>query len=121
MFDFFRDIILEASGIDPVAAAEVRSERKKAKKMERYIFSRGAKIIVFVFGVLYLVITWFSMKVMKDSGTLSALYLIRYIFLIACDIASLVCLAIGKKKAEVAALVLIVVFVVTQYFTVLFI
>lgn len=120
MFDFFRDMILEASGIDSKAAAEERKERKEAAKKERFIFSKGAKVIVYVMGAIYLAVAWIGMAAMIQAGTMDAFRIIRFIFLVGCDIASIICLAIGKKKTEIAALILIILFVVSQYFSTLF-
>lgn len=123
MFDFFRDIVLEAQGIDSSAAAKERSERQKEEKMlrkkQRIIFSKGAKILIFIFGILYLIVAGFGIVAMKQSMALNVYQLIRSITLISCDIAALICLIVNKKKAEVAALILIIVFLIAQYFTML--
>lgn len=92
---------------------------RRRRRRETFIFSRGAKVMTFVLGVLYLLIAGFGILTMKEAGALTAYRMIRFVLLAGCDIASLVCLAIGKKKTEIAALILIVLFGVTQYFTVL--
>lgn len=123
MFDFFRDIVLEAQGIDSSAAAKERSEKRKVKKFlkkkERYIFSKGVKVLVYVFGIMYLIIAGLGLLAMKEAGILNVYHLIRSVFLVSCDIAALACLATGKKKAEVIALILVVVFLITLYFSML--
>lgn len=123
MFDFLRDIVLEAQGIDSIAAAKERSERREVKKAlekkERFIFSKAVKVLVYIFGILYLIITGFGLLAMKEAGVLSIYHLFRSIFLVGCDITAIVCLAIGKKKAEIVALILILVFLITLYFTML--
>lgn len=92
---------------------------RRRRRKETFIFSRGAKVMAFVLGILYLLIAGFSVLAMKEAGALTAYRAFRFVLLAGCDIASLVCLAIGKKKTEIAALILIVLFVVTQYFTTL--
>lgn len=98
---------------------EKRKSKSEAKRKGRFIFSRGAKVITFILGILYLVIAGFNIMLMKKTGSLDAYQIFRFIFLVACDIASLVCIAVSKKKTEIAALILIVVFVIAQYFTTL--
>lgn len=120
MFDFFRDMYFEYRGVDSNAAKEERENKLKEKKKDKFIFSKSSKVIVFVLGILYLIIAWFNVATMKEIGALNAYKVIRLLFLTSCDIASLVCLAISKKKTEIAALILILVFVLTQYFTTLF-
>lgn len=119
MFDFFRDVILEASGIDSDAAAEERNAKREARKKDRFIFSVGAKVMAFILGIIYLIIAWFGIAAGAKSGSLDAFKIIRFVFLSGCDIACLVCLAVGKKKTEIAALILMILFVVGQYFTTL--
>ena len=118
MFDFFRDIALEMSGIDSKAAKEEREEKREEKRKQRFIFSRSAKVITFVFGILYLIVAGLNIAMMKQSGTMEFVSIIRFSLLTICDIAAMVCLAIGKKKTEIAALILIFVFLIGQYFTV---
>ena len=53
MFDFIRDIVAEANGLD---VELMRVERRKKRKSKALI-SRGSKIIIFVIGVLYLIVS----------------------------------------------------------------
>lgn len=115
MFDFFQDIILEASGID---SDKVRKEREEKKCKDRFIFSGSAKRIVFFLGILYLVVGGFQMSVLKGQENI-LFPVLKFIFLSALDIAALVCLLLRKKKAEVVALVLAIIFFVVMYTTTL--
>lgn len=119
MFDFFRDIALEMSGIDSKSAQEQREEKKEEKRKNRFIFSRSVKVIVFVFGVLYLVVAGINVSIMKQSDSMEIASLIRFAVLTICDIAAMVCLVVGNKKAEIIALILILLFLVGQYFSVI--
>lgn len=92
---------------------------RRRRRKETFLFSWGAKVMVFALGILYLLVAGFGVLTMKEAGALSAYRIIRFVLLAGCDIASLVCLAIGKKKTEIAALILIVLFGVAQYFTTL--
>jgi hypothetical protein len=115
MFDFFQDIILEASGID---SDKVRKKRKEKKSKDRFIFSGSAKGVVFFFGILYLTIGGFQMSVLKGQENI-LFPVLKFIFLSTLDIVALVCLLLRKKKAEVVALVLVIIFFVVMYTTTL--
>lgn len=124
MFDFFKDVYLEVSGVDSTAAEAERSEKRTLKDQEKegkkkIIFSRGTKLLVFVVGIFYLLVTGAGIIAMKEIGELDVVGIIQSILLSVCDIACLVCLAIGTKKTEIAAIILMVVFLFAQYFTVL--
>lgn len=121
MFDFFRDIALELSGVDSKGAEQQRKDKLDEKRKDRFIFSKGAKVLVYIFGVLYLVAGATTISLAKTSGALNALMILRFIALTLLDVSSVVCLAIGKKKTEIVALILIVLFVLIQYFTTVFV
>lgn len=116
MFEFFRDMALEFSGIDSKAADEERKEKKEMKKKDRYIFSTGMKVLVWVVGVLYLVVVAMSIYFMKQAGAIDILNILRYIVMVSIDVAAMICLAIGNKKTEIAAVILIPVFILLLYF-----
>lgn len=117
MFDFFRDIYLELNGVDSDAAEKERQAKKEQKRKERFIFSGSAKVVAFILGILYLLLAGSSLSLLIESGSLDVFKIIRYVFLILCDIAALVCLAIKKKKTELAALIVMIIFILVQYFT----
>lgn len=117
MFDFFKEIYLEAKGVDVKALNDEKKREREEKKKNKLIFSTSTKIIIYVFGILYLFVAGVSIVLLKESGSLDLYNVIRFIFISLCDIAALICLAVGKKKTEIAALILIVLFMITQYFS----
>lgn len=119
MFDFFKDIYYELNGIDSNSIQEERRKKREEKRKERFIFSKSAKVIVFIFGILYLIVGIINMTIMKENAAWNVVQIIRLMLLSICDIACLVCLSIGKKKTEIIALILIFVFIVVQYFTII--
>lgn len=116
MFDFFRDIALEMNGIDSEHAEREREKIKRKKKEENFIFSRRTKVIIFIFGILYLIIGAINITYIKEQENIIP-YVLKIVFLSAVDISGLICLATGKRKAEVAALILIIVFMAVMYIT----
>lgn len=121
MFDFFRDMALELCGVDSENAEKQRKEKREAKRKDRFIFSQSVKVLVYVFGILYLIVGGFTISVAKTNGALNALMILRFVALTLLDVSSIVCLATGKKKAEIVALILIIFFVLIQYFTTVFV
>lgn len=117
MLDFFRDIALEIGGIDSKSAKEQREEKRENKKKNRFIFSKSAKVFCFFFGIVYLFIAGLNIVQMKQTGSADLLEILRLVVLTALDIGTMVCLAIGKKKAEIVALILVVLFLVVQYYS----
>lgn len=119
MFDFFKDVYYEIKGIDSSIVREEQKKKQLEAKKDRFIFSKSAKVLVFIFGILYLVMSMINIAVMIESGEPSAIHIVRVVLLSLCDIACLICLAINEKKTEIAALILMFVFVIAQYFTLL--
>lgn len=123
MFDFFKEIALELSGKDSEVARRKEKEKVEEERWNRFIFSKNTKVVVYVLGVLYLVMGGIGIYISIQSGKstqnltagLSVLQCVKYGFLSITDIAAMGCLVSGKKKAEIAALILIFVFVVIMY------
>lgn len=120
MFEFFKDMYLELKGIDSAAAAEERRRQEAEKQKRRFIFSGSAKVLTFVVGILYLLIAGILIALMVETGSLSIDKIVCNAFLILCDLATLICLAVGKKKTEIAALILIGVFMLMMYISVFY-
>lgn len=117
MFDFFKDMYLELEGIDREAIEEKEREKSEKKKNEKIIFSRGTKIIVYAVGILYLIMSISIIYLAVRTKTVNAYMVLRYAVIDLIDIACLICLTIKKKKTEIAALVLMIAFMVVQYLT----
>ena len=125
MFDFFKEMTLELFGTDSDSVREIEKEKAEEKRKSRFIFSKTTKVVVYVLGVLYLAIGGFGIyvslqvaKLTQDATAGSNIWrYVKYGFLSLIDIAAMSCLFSGKKKGEIVALVLILVFVVTMYFT----
>lgn len=125
MFDFFKDMALELSGTDSDLVREKEKEKLEERRKTKFIFSKTTKVVVYVLGVLYLVMGGFGIYVSLQVGKsaqdvtagLNILQCVKYGFLSLIDIAAMGCLFSGKRKAEIAALVLIVAFVVLMYST----
>lgn len=118
MFDFLKDIILEVNGIDSEAVKEEEKIAQEKKKKDRFIFSKKMKIFIFIFGIIYLLLAGFNIATIKAVGGLNLYIGMRFIVLILMDVSCMVCLVIGKKQTEIAALILIIIFILTQYFSI---
>lgn len=105
MFDFFRDLYLERSGLDLEKVEEERKKKEEEKRKNRYIFSSGAKRTIIVFGIFYLIISFYGMFTLVKNDNIGILFL-KFIILSIIDLCGIVNLYINERKNEVIALVL---------------
>lgn len=113
VFDFFKDVYLEAQGIDSDEARKVREERKEIKKLGRYIFSKKMKISISFLAIIYLILVFITFKLGVNS--LSVMNVIKYIILSLISLSVVVLFLFKSKKTEIIALVLIIVFITGNY------
>ena len=114
MLDFIRDIVLEARGIDSDKWHRERLEKEEAKKANVYLLSKKTKIIIFAFGIVYLLIEVINMIAFWESNGSLGLRA-KGIILSVIDIIVLICLAQKNKKAEIAAIVLSIIYIISMY------
>lgn len=117
MFDFFKDMGLELKGIDSNAAKKERMEKREQKKLNRFIFSRGAKALVITMGVLYIFMAGSMIIALKDV-TGATPHIVKYIAMSIADLVVIVALIFGKKKGEIVALVVAFIFVVGLFLSI---
>ena len=117
MFDFFREVIDEAHGIDSVKAAQARQEQKEKKRAERFIFSWGAKAIVISLCVLYAALAVCGISVFVRSGNLSSYAgtIIRLSAMLLLSLTTMIALFTKQKKGEVVALACALIFIFLQF------
>lgn len=114
MFDWFREMGEELSGIDSKLAKKERMEKREQKKLNRFIFSNGSKALVIALGVLYLILAG-SMIIALKSTTGAIPHIIKYLFMAVVDLVVIFALIFGKRKGEIVALVGSFIFVVCLF------
>ena len=117
MFDFFRDMYLEAGGIDSKKVDLERKLKSQEKRRSYLIFSMKMKFLIAVMGVLYLAI---QIAIFKETLSEGILSVVVTIILSCVDISCLIILFLKGKKFEITAAVLMLVFVFGQYLYVLY-
>lgn len=117
VFDFFRDMYFEAGGVDSKKADLERKLKTQEKRKSYLIFSPKMKFLIAVMGVLYLVI---QIAIFKETLTEGMFGVIATIILSCVDISCLVLLFLKGKKFEIAAAILMLIFVFGQYLYVLY-
>lgn len=117
MFDFFRDMYLEAGGIDSKKVDLERKLKSQEKRRSYLIFSMKMKFLIAVMGVLYLAI---QIAIFKETLSEGILSVVVTIILSCVDISCLILLFLKGKKFEITAAVLMLVFVFGQYLYVLY-
>ena len=114
MLDFIKDIVLETQGIDTEKVHKEKIKKEEEKRSKYYLLSNRTKIIIFIFGIIYL-----SMEMMNIiiSWEKNGMIFIRAkgIILSFIDIAVLVLLTQKNKKAEILAIILSVIFITSMY------
>lgn len=111
MFDFFKDMYAEFNGLD---TKKIREE-KLAKKKEKLVLSRTAKIIIRVIGVFYLFIAALSIFAIIKNGYNVIIF--KYIIMGLLDIIILIMTFIRSKQAEIAVIFGAVFFIAINYLT----
>lgn len=117
MFDFFREVSMELRGIDVEEVEAKQKAKLEEKRKNRIIFPNSVKVLVYAFGVLYFLLTVMNVSLLWKSNALSALKVFRYVFLCSCDIGAMVFISLKTKKSEIIAGILIAIFLVTLYTT----
>lgn len=115
MFDWFREVGEELRGIDSAAAKKERMEKQEQKKIDRFIFSRGAKALIIVLGLLYIIMTICTIGVVKNMAENAVAFIVKSILMSIIAIVVIFALLVGKKKGEIVALVGTFIFVVGMY------
>lgn len=111
MFDWFREMGQELSGIDSEVAKKERKEKQELKKLNKFIFSKSAKIGTIILAVLYIVMAGSMISFLKNDGE-HLLQIIKYIVMSIIAIVVIFSLVFGKKKGEIVALIGAFIFVV---------
>ena len=109
MFDFFKDIYLETHGIDSSRAMKENEEKKEKK----FLFSRKTKAIIIIMAVIFILMQIFQIMALIEKGGIELLA--ATIFLCMMAMAIVILLFIRNKKTEIAAAVLVGVFIVLDY------
>mgnify|MGYP000283348105 FL=1 len=114
MLDFFKDVVLEAKGIDSEKAHKENIKKKELSKTKYYILSNKVKIIMFAFGIIYLLIEVMNIVIFWEKN--GAIFIRnKGIILSIIDIAILVLLTQKNKKAEISAIFLGIFFMIVMY------
>jgi len=114
MLDFLRDVILEVKGINSERWHKEKLEKDISKKENIYILSKKTKIIIFVFGIIYLLAEVINIVVFCENNGMINIRA-KGIILSIIDIIVLVCLIQKNKTAEVIATILSIIFIILMY------
>ena len=106
VFDFFREMAEELSGIDSNAARKERQEQKEKEKLDRFIFSKSAKVWIVILAVLYIIMAAGSIAALRgSSGTINfGLMVLKYSLMSIDALIVVFALLFGKEKGEIIAL-----------------
>lgn len=114
MLDFLRDVILEVKGINSEKWHKEKLEKDISKKENIYLLSKKTKIIIFVFGIIYLLAEVINIVVFWENNGMINIRA-KGIILSIIDIIVLVCLLLKNKTAEIIAIILSIIFIILMY------
>lgn len=117
MFDWFREMGEELVGIDSKAAKKERMEKREQKKLNRFLFSKGSKVLVIILGIIYLIMAGSIISALKGTPKFIP-YIVKYLFMAIIDLVVIFALIFGKRKGEIIALVGCFIFVVCLFISV---
>lgn len=117
MFDWFIEMGLEMSGVDTVAAKKERMEKREQKKLNRYIFSYGMKVLIIAMGILYVAMAGSVIIMLRTLFLNATAQIVKYVLMSVDAIVVIFALLVGKKKGEIVALVGVFIFVVGLFLT----
>lgn len=113
MFDFFRDMARELSGVrKPESPVEV-PQKKKDRRIPKW-----AKALIITMGVVYLLMAVPQILIVTQLGLEQAkkiLAIVIYVVQALLDLTVIISLLIGKKKGEIVAIICGVVFILVMY------
>lgn len=114
MLDFLRDVILEVKGINSEKWHKEKLEKDISKKENIYLLSKKTKIIIFVFGIIYLLAEVINIVVFWENNGMINIRA-KGIILSIIDIIVLVCLLLKNKTAEIIAIIFSIIFIILMY------
>lgn len=114
MLDFLRDVILEVKGINSEKWHKEKLEKDISKKENIYLLSKKTKIIIFVFGIIYLLAEVINIVIFWENNGMINIRA-KGIILSIIDIIVLVCLIQKNKTAEIIAIIFSIIFIILMY------
>ena len=104
VFDFFRNIYAELSGLDPVKMDEEKSMRKK-----NLTLARAVKIVIRIVGILYMLFAAISIiSILADGINVK---LIKYILAVIIDVVVLIFTFGKSRQSEIIVTVGVILFI----------
>lgn len=110
MFNLFKEMYFEVQGYDIETMKKERIEMQEEKKKEQVILSKMVKHIIRCAGVLFLLLGTIIISTYFENR--DWINVIKYIFMIVLDIASMILVTINKKNTEIAGIICSAIFVI---------
>lgn len=120
MFDWFRDMAMEITGRNSDDEKLKRKSKHEQERKNKIIFSKSTRRMVYILGFLYLIMggvsLYMTIQIESNAGTSMGIWkYIKYLVLSIIDIAAMICILKKKKKTEIAAFVLVIIFIIFMY------
>lgn len=109
MLDFFKDMYLEASGLDMEQVMKERKEKLEIEKAETIILKPKSKRYLIVAGMIFITIHIGGIIISSASRDLGGI--IKSVIMITLAVAAMICSMIKNKISEILCVILCVLMV----------
>lgn len=112
MLDFFKDMYLEAIGLDP---SKVQDEKKVKREEENknHFVKKKTKQYIIAAALLFILIHALSLVISFSSGSVPEI--IKSIIMILLTAVCVICFFVGTKRTEAIGIAIIVVVVILSF------
>ncbi|MEG2813835.1 MAG: hypothetical protein RSA79_04455 [Oscillospiraceae bacterium] len=111
MFEFFKNAINQAQGID---IKKEQLQKEISKKEKQFFLSTSTKTLIRIVAILYFLIAIFSIIIAIQTANVGRIIKISFLFLLS--IATFILTLQKNKKAEIASLICVAVFMLVNGF-----
>ena len=113
MFDFMKDLYLEACGLDLEQVKKERKEKLEIEKAETAIISKKTKKSIMYMGVVFLLIHFLSLALAITANDLTSI--IKSAIMIFLALITMICFLIKSKSAELLGILVSVIIVILSF------
>ena len=113
MFDFMKDLYLEACGLDLEQVKKERKEKLEIEKAETVIISKKTKKSIIYIGIVFLLIHLMSLALAFAANDLTSI--IKSAIMIFLTLITIICFLIKSKSAEFLGILFSVIIVILSF------
>lgn len=113
MFDFMKDLYLEACGLDMEQVHKERKEKIEKEKAETVLVSKNTKKNIMYIGIVFILIHLMSLVIAFATNDFTSM--IKSVIMIFISLITLICFLIKSKSTELFGILLSVIIVILSF------